>query len=84
MSFKNESFSLAFLSRCRFSQVTLMSSEGMFVSTSIAQVPASSWSPPSVNAVKGPSRVLSSVLKRKMTEPSLMASVGLVFLSVHV
>jgi len=83
-SFKKASFWGASFSRCKSSHVTFMSSEGMCVSTSIAHVPASNWLPPSVNAVKGPSKLLLSVLKRKIIEPSLIFSVGFVFWSVHV
>src|SRR3990170_6740687 len=59
-------------------------SEALCSSISIAQVPVSTVSAPSANAVKGPRRLWSLTLYRKRTEPTLIRAVEAVFLSVHV
>src|SRR3989337_1566054 len=83
-TFRNGSFSGAFSSRLSISHSTFTFSEALCSSMSIAQAPVSTAPTPSLSAVKGPSRLLSSMLYRKMTDPILISSLGMFFLSVQV
>ena len=69
--------------RCKSSHSTLTFSEALCSSMSSAHAPESRVLPPSLRAVKGPSRLLASELYRKMTEPILTLAVGMVSLSAQ-
>src|SRR3990170_2406331 len=81
---KNGSVLGAFSRRWRSSHSSFTFSEALCSSIFIAQAPVSTVPPPSLSAVKGPKRLMSSVLYRKMMEPTLIFAVGAVFLSAQV